>query len=224
MAAGTCVVIGGLEAAHFHISGGAALDRPERTLSDEEIRRQRDEMAVFGRILAAAASPRAQQDATRHQEAMEFWRLVDQSPSGLRLLRPAHQSGQRFVGRQLVAVRTPDMKVLHLGTVQRATIEADDALHAGVRILAGEPIAVMVRGTGLNEIRSKSVPAFFLPDVPPLAEPATIILPSGWFKRERVLDVLPSQDWKIRLANLVERGGDYERATYDTVSARSGGA
>jgi len=155
---------------------------------------------------------------------MEFWRLIDQSPSGLRLVRPANQPGQRFVGKQLVAVRTPDMNVLHLGTVRRATIEADDALHAGVRIFAGEPLAVMVRGTGLNEIRSKAVPAFFLPDVPPLAEPATVILPSGWFKRERVLDVMPSKDWRIRLAGLVERGSDYERATYDTVSALDSGS
>ena len=226
-AAGTCVVIGGLDAAHFHISGGMALERPDRTLSDEEIRRQREEMAVFGRILAAPGTPGArqpQQGANRHQEAMEFWRLVDQSPAGLQLVRRADQPGQRFVGKQLVAVRAPDMKVLHLGTVRRATIDTDNALHAGVRILAGEPVAIMVRGTGLNEIRSKAVPAFFLPEIPSLAEPSTIILPSGWFKRERVLEVLPSQDWKIRLTGLVERGSDHERATYETMSAVRRGA
>ena len=38
-AAGTCVVVGGLDAAHFHISGGMALERPDRTLSDEELDR-----------------------------------------------------------------------------------------------------------------------------------------------------------------------------------------
>jgi cyclic-di-GMP-binding protein len=225
-AAGTCVVIGGLEAAHFHISGGMALARPDRTLSDEEIRRQREEMAVFGRILATPGAPGSHQPlqgANKHQETMEFWRLVDQSPDGLRLVRRADQPGQRFVGKQLVAVRAPDMKVLHLGTVRRATIDTDNALHAGVRILAGEPIAIMVRGTGLNEIRSKAVPAFFLPAMPSLAEPSTIVLPSGWFKRDRVVEVLPSQDWKVRLTGLVERGSDHERATYETVSAKGSG-
>jgi hypothetical protein len=226
-AAGTCIVIGGLEAAHFHISGGMADERPERTLSDDEIRRQREEMAVFGRILAApgtAGAHRPSPNADRHQGTMEFWRLVDQSPSGMRLVRPAEQTGQRFVSRQLIAVRAPDMNVLHLGTVRRATIENDNALHAGVRILAGEPIAIMVRGTGLNEIRSKAVAAFFLPEIPSLGEPSTIILPNGWFKRERALEVLPSPDWKIRLTGLVERGSDYERATYETVPAVAGRA
>jgi hypothetical protein len=217
-AEGPCVVIGGLEAAHFHVSGGMDLDRAERTLSDAEIRRQREEMAVFGRLLAAPGAPESNHQrpgAQLLQEAMEFWRLVDQSPSGLCLVRPAKQAGRRFVNRQLVALRAPDMKTLQLGTVCRATIEPDDALHAGIRILAGEPVAVMVRGAGVNEMRSKAVPAFFLPAVSALGEPATVVLPSGWFKRERALEVLAQPERKIRLTRLVERGSDYERATYE---------
>jgi hypothetical protein len=93
-----------------------------------------------------------------------------------------------------------------------------------VRIFAGEPVPVMVRGTGVNAMRSKAVPAFFLPDIAALGEPATVILPSGWYKRERVLEVLPGDIGNIRLTGLVERGSDYERASFETQPAAPGGA
>jgi hypothetical protein len=221
---GTCLVVGGLEAAHFHISGGMAVEAPAaRALSDSDIRRQREELAVFGRILAAPAAagggrPGAAEPKPQYPP-LEVWRLIDQSATGVRLLRPGNRAGQRVIGKQLVAVRAPDMKVLHLGTVRRATINDDGDLHAGVRIFAGEPAPVLVRGTGVNAPRSKPAPAFFLPDIAPLGEPSTIILPSGWFKRERVLEILPGQGLSIRLTGLVERGSDYERASYEPLPA-----
>jgi hypothetical protein len=217
-ATGHCIVVGGFELAHFHLAGGK---RPTGPLSDDQIRRQREELAVFGRLLsdsAPAASGESRKLTPGERATAESWRIVDQSASGLRLVRPIDRDGRRVISKELVAVRTDDMKVMYLGTVRRATISADDTLDAGVSLLAGRPVPVAVREGDLNAGRSPPAPAFLLPAIPALSEPPSVVLPSGWFRRERVLDVLSGDDQRIRLTGLIERGSDFERATFDALS------
>ena len=51
-----------------------------------------------------------------------------------------------------------------------------------------------------------------------LNAPPSLVLPSGWFKPKRVIDVYVDGDVKVRLTELLDRGSDYERVAYEMVS------
>jgi hypothetical protein len=44
--------------------------------------------------------------------------------------------------------------------------------------------------------------------------PPTLVLPAGWFKPNRVLEVGDKPD-RVRLTEVLERGSDFERVTYE---------
>lgn len=217
---GPCVIIGGVEAIHYYISGRKAFQQPGNALTDTQIRRQRDEIGTFGRVMD---TPQADNYSQQHGyqveqwEVMEEWRMLDQSATGVRIQRPLAKAGSRFGGGQLVAVRPQDVKSLLLGTLRWAMIDTGDSLQAGVQIIAGQPKPIAVRGTGLSAVREKYSPGFLLPAVAALNEPASIIIPIGWFKRERVLEIFTDKASQVMLTGIVDRGNDFERATYEKV-------
>ncbi len=218
-AGGGCAVIGGMEAIHYYLSGRKPFAQPGGNLSDTDIRRQRDEIATFGRIMA----PQPQMDNYSEQhgyqveqwEVMEEWHMLDQSAAGARLTRPAGKSGGRFASGQLVAVKPADAKSLLLGTLRWVVIDDAKALHAGVAIIAGKPQAVAVRGTGMDAVGNKYAPAFLLPAMAALGEPPSLVTPPGFFKRERAVELLAERASQIRLTGIIERGSDFERSTYE---------
>ena len=91
-------------------------------------------------------------------------------------------------------------------------------LFAGVRLLPGLPAATAVRPTGLNVMGAKYVQALSLTSVAALKAPPSLVLPSGWFKPKRVIEVYVDGDVKVRLTELLDRGSDYERVAYEMVS------
>jgi hypothetical protein len=51
--------------------------------------------------------------------------------------------------------------------------------------------------------------------VPAVKSPATLVLPAGWFKPKRVLEVVGETPYKVRLTEVIERGSDFERVAYE---------
>jgi hypothetical protein len=51
--------------------------------------------------------------------------------------------------------------------------------------------------------------------VPAVKSPPTLVLPAGWFKPKRVLEVVGETPYKVRLTDVIERGSDYERVAYE---------
>jgi hypothetical protein len=88
-------------------------------------------------------------------------------------------------------------------------------LHAGVRLLPGSPAGCAVRATGVNVQNEKFSPALLLGAVPAINSPMSILLPPGWFKPKRVLDLIVDGLTRIRLLEVLERGLDYERVTFE---------
>ncbi|MDP2795206.1 MAG: hypothetical protein Q8O25_14215 [Sulfurisoma sp.] len=219
---GNCVIIGGIESIHYYISGRKAFQQPGGSaLTDTEIRRQREEIGTFGRIMEAPpqADDYSQQRGYQVEqwEVMEEWHMLDESATGVRIQRPLAKAGSRFGGGQLVAVRPGDVRSLLLGTLRWAMIDGNDSLQAGVQIIAGLPRPVAVRGTGLSALREKYSPGFLLPAVAALQEPESIIIPVGWFKLQRILEIFTTQASQVMLTGLVDRGNDFEQATYENV-------
>ena len=78
-----------------------------------------------------------------------------------------------------------------------------------------------MRATGLNVQAhdAKWVQALSLTAVASLNAPPSLVLPVGWFKPKRVIEVYVEGQGavRVRLTEVIERGSDYERIAYEVV-------
>jgi len=200
-----------MAAIHYYISGKVFRQPGVQT---ELTQRQRDEIATFGRV-----STKDEDDySTVHGFLLEHWQVEDENVSGMRMVRSAASPGKRFAHGQLVAVRPGDSKTFLLAQVRWLMQGGEGDLHAGLRLLPGLPAAISVRSYGLHAGVEKYVPALTLTEVAALHSPPTLILPSGWYKPKRVVEVYVNQPLRARLVDLIERGPDFERLTYEVLA------
>jgi hypothetical protein len=202
-----------MAAIYYYISGRVFKQPADPTKLTQK---QREEIATFGRV-----STREEDDGSSSipkEFVLEDWQVLDESSQGMRFLRKAQTQGKRYVHGQLVGVRPGDSKSFMLGQVRWLSQTANGDLHAGLRILPGLPAAVAVRGTGLNAANDKWVPALSVTAVAALGTPPALILPAGWFKPKRVIEVWIDATLQVRLLEILERGTDFERLAYETLS------
>ena len=199
-----------MAAIHYYIHG-KVFRQPG--VQKELTQKERDQIATFGRI-----STKDEDDYSAvHGFFLEHWQVEDESVSGLRMVRPAGSPGKRFAHGQLVAVRPGDSKNFMLAQARWLMQGNDGALNAGLRLLAGLPAAIAVRAYGLNAANEKYVPALTLTEVAVLKSPPTLVLPVGWYKPKRVIEVFVEQVLRVKLVDLIERGPDFERMTYEVM-------
>ncbi len=196
----------GMTALHFHISG-SPFHQPS---SNAELSKtQREEIATFGRI------------ATRDEDAfsklqisaIEAWQIIDESIAGLRLERLSGQN--RYVHAQLVAARPADSSIFMLGTIRWLAVDPNYVAKLGVRLIPGIPRGVAIRATGINAMADKYLPALALSAVAALKSPESLVLPVGWFKPQRVIDVFDERSKPLRLTRVLDRGTDFERVSFE---------
>ena len=197
-----------MAAVHYYISGRVFRQPGE---AKELTQQQRDQIATFGRV-----STRDEDDySVVHGFLLEHWQLEDESSQGLKMVRRAANPGKRFAHGQLVGVKPADSKSFLLGQVRWLVQNDAGDLFAGVRLLPGLPAATAVRPTGLNVLDAKYVQALSLTAVASLNAPPTLVLPSGWFKPKRIIEVYVDGHVRVRLVEMIDRGSDYERVTYE---------
>jgi hypothetical protein len=195
---------------HYYISG--RVFKPPSAQS-ELTQKQREEIATFGRV-----STREEDDYSNAKGFLvEKWEIEDESAQGMRMVRRANEAGKRMAHGQLIGVRPADGKQFMLAQV-RWLMGADNGdVRAGVKLLPGLPRPLAVRPTGLNVQNDSWVAAIALSAVPALESPPSLVLPSGWYKPKRVLELHDQQSSKAMLTEVIERGIDFERVAYQTV-------
>jgi cyclic-di-GMP-binding protein len=197
-----------MAAIHYYMSGRVFKQPNEQS---ELTQKQREEIATFGRV-----STRDEDEYSNAQGFLvEHWRIEDESAQGLRLVRKSGSTGKRLAHGQLLGVRPGDGGKFMIGQVRWLMQAANGDLHAGVRLLPGLPRPVAVRGTGLNVQNQEYLPAISLSAVPALQAPPSLVVPAGWFKPKRILDLHAGSAPKVRLTEVVERGTDFERVLYE---------
>jgi cyclic-di-GMP-binding protein len=77
------------------------------------------------------------------------------------------------------------------------------------------PKGASLRGTGLNATTEKYVPGLLLPAVPALGSPESLVMPAGWYKPKRLIELVRDGSSNVVLGALLERGTDYERVTFE---------
>jgi len=206
---GACQLVTGLDAIQYYLSG-KIFRQPGQ--GDAMSKTQIEEIATFGRV-----ATRHEDDYSKLQGFMvESWRVLDESATGFRLTRPLSQAGGRIGGGQMVAVR-PEGSRGYLLTVARWSRITAGELQAGIQIMPGQPHAVALRGTGLTAVNEKYRPGFRLPAVPALQYPESVIVPAGWFRAGRIIELYEQSSRQIRLTRQLDRGSDFERCAFDNL-------
>ncbi|MGQ0651602.1 MAG: hypothetical protein ACT4P4_04925 [Betaproteobacteria bacterium] len=194
----------------WHYSSGKPFRQPGGGAT-ELTKKQRDEIATFGRV-----STRDEEDySDTHGFVLEHWKIHDETAQGMRMVRPAGSPGRRYSHGQLVGVKPADAKHYFLGQVRWLMSAKNGDLHAGIKLMPGAPSPVSVRGTGLNATTEQYAPALALGAVQALNAPPALVLPSGWFKPKRVIEVFTEGAVRARLLEVLDRGTDFERVTYE---------
>ncbi|MBC7802241.1 MAG: hypothetical protein H7Y16_00065 [Candidatus Parcubacteria bacterium] len=200
-----------MAAIHYYISG-RVFKQPGN--AKELSQQQRDQIATFGRV-----STRDEDDySVVHGFLLENWHLQDESTQGLKMVRRAADPGKRYSHGQLVGLKPADSRSFMLGTVRWLVQNDAGDLFAGIKLLPGLPAATAARPIGLNVLDAKYVPALSLTGVAALSAPPSLVLPSGWFKPRRVIEVYVEGHVKVRLTEMLDRGSDYERVAYEMVA------
>ena len=198
-------------ALHYYISGRVFKQPGE---AKELTSAQRDQIVAFGRV-----STRDEDDySVVHSYALEKWDIEDESSQGLKMVRRADSAGKRYAHGQMLGVRPGDSKNFILGQVRWLVQNEAGDLYAGIRLLPGLPAAIAVRPTGVNVVGAKYVQALSLTAVPALNAPPALVLPVGWYKPKRVVEVYVEGHVRVRLTEILDRGTDYERCSYEMVT------
>lgn len=204
----TAQVTSDMKAIHHFMSGG---DGRRQVEQQDLTHQQRQELETLGRIREREDAPHTNPRGF----ALEQWNLSHESATELHLVRPAGQGAKRYAHGQLLAVRLPDAPGFILGQLRWLLAAVNGELGVGVKLMPGIATATSVRGAGLNENAERPIPALALGAVPAVNSPPTLVLPAGWFKPQRVLQVLGENPCNVRLTELIERGSDFERVAYE---------
>lgn len=217
-ASGGCRFVAGIEAIHYYLSDHKPFKQPGGAGADM-LRREREEIATFGRISARHDEKFSEQHgyAIEQWQVLENWHMVDASATGMRIGRPLRQGGIRIAHGQLIATCPDGAQAFLLGGVSWSLVGEDFQLELGVHLFPGRAEPVAFRGTGPAAAGEPYRQAFLLPAVATLKQPASIVMPVGGFKLNRIVDTFTSQSRPLRLTRLMERGSDYERAAFEPV-------
>jgi hypothetical protein len=209
-ASGTAQTCSGMAAVHYFVTGRAFAVRGGPPKISQV---QHEQIATLGRV------------ATRHEDepgpppdfAVETWQIRDESASGLRLARVDPAASSRLTLGQLLGIRLADAKAFLLCAVKWLSVSVEFELRIGVQILPGIPQGAAIRAVGANAAAEQYTPAFLLPAVAALQAPETLVVPAGWFKPNREIEVLAERSGKLRLASIIDRGADFERVTFEAL-------
>lgn len=207
-ASGQCRFILGAEAAHYYLSGRKPFEPPVR--GAELTKQQFDALATFGRI----TMPKEDNYSLQHGYRIETWRIVDESKGGMRLSRLPGADGNRVSRGCLAAVAVTGTGFL-LASLRWVMQSEEQAIHAGIQLIAGAPRMIAVFPGDAPHGKESWRPGFLCPEVADLNIPATLILPAGWHRLGRIIEIFDHGHGKVRLARVVERGIDFERSEYE---------
>lgn len=141
--------------------------------------------------------------------ALDRWAVLDQSASGFRLQRSV--VGRTLEHGQLLSICPREGGSHFLAQVVWLIEKPGGELVAGIAALPGKPQAVGVRPAGAAGEYSR---AFILPNVEAIGIEQTLILPPGWYRSERQLELQGDRLMRVQLQGRVDGGIDFERVRF----------
>jgi hypothetical protein len=212
-----CSIVTGTEAIYFHLAG-QVFRQPGYT-DDEALRRERDEMATFGRVAPQSLGALGQQHFRAEEwNVVEEWQMVDESATGIHAMHPLNDSLERVSQRQLVAVQPPSATAFLIGNLRWTMVTGGSRLHVGIMLLPGRPEAIAVRAIEPSGVREPYRPGFLLPAVAAVGSTTSLITPPGTFRAGRLLELSGAPHARVRATHLVDRGIDFDRIAFEPLA------
>ena len=205
---GTARICSGFDEMYFFIAG-RVFEQPEnvRTYSRQE----------FETLFAFRHQENPQQTLQVQREQLDYhlddWEIVNQSAQGFRLIRSV--SGRKMAHGQLIALCPPDGEQFFLAQTSWLMQEREGGLIAGVDALPGlpQPIAARLREADGN-LPGKYQPAFILPAIAAAQGEQSLVLPAGWYRPGRIVELYTDRAWQVRLLQVLDDGADFERVAF----------
>lgn len=206
---GLAGVCSGFEAMYFAVSG--------REFAQPEVARNYSRQE-FERLFAFRNMAEPDQHLHVYAEQPEFsveqWEVVNESASGFRLMRRI--AGKPMAHGQLLATRPKGSKAFYLAQTSWLMQEGGGALIAGVAALPGRPQAVLARpklgGGAHSELYSR---AFLLPAAPLIGSEPSLVLPPGWYRQGRIIELYANGAGDVKLSHVLDDGPDFERISFE---------
>lgn len=192
----------GFAAIHFCISGKEFV-QPEKT----------ERLFAFPQL----ADPTQQLQVVQDQLdfSVDQWEVVNHSASGFRLMRSI--AGKKMAHGQLLATCPHNSELFILAQATWLMQERGGGLIAGIAALPGIPQAVLarpvIRGGAPSEIYSR---AFMLPAVPVIGAEQSLVIPQGWYRQGRIVEIYTDAAWCVELSQVLDDGPDFERVSFVT--------
>ena len=200
-----------LAAIHFYCNGGKQYRQPGDRSHSDLTWREVEDFQMFGRVSSQTQKLQASQTGY----ATENWHIQDESALGFRLAADGMHAA-RIALNQLVAIRHPQAKHFAIGQVSWVRFNEGGDLNVGIHAFPGIPMAVGIRAPVLiATLQNKFIQAFLLPEIPTLKEPATLVLPHGWFGPNKLLELHIDDTLIVRLTKIIDRGADFERVAFE---------
>ena len=198
----------GFEEMHYFISD-KEFEQPEnvRIYSRKE----------FENLFAFRHQTDPQQALHVRQEQLTYgvdsWEVVNQSANGFRLVRST--SGKKMIHGQLIALRPKDGQRFLLAKNTWLMQEKSGGLIAGIKALPGLPVATAARVIEqASESHGQYHRAFLLPAVPSQDTDQSLVLPQGWFRNGRVVELFTDGAWRVKLQQVLDDGPGFERVSF----------
>ena len=196
---------------HFFISG-KEFEQPENIRIYS--RREFDNLFSFRFQENPQQVLQIQQEKIAAAYSVDTWEVVNQSANGFRLVRTT--SGRKMVHGQILALCPHDSERFLLAQAVWLMQEGKGGLIAGVKALPGLPAAICARAVDASgEANEPYQRAFLLPALASVNAEQSVVLPTGWFRPGRIIEVYSDGPWRMRLRNLLDLGPDFERVSFD---------
>lgn len=198
----------GFDAMHFFISG-KDFSPPDKQAAKTHVEFER--LFAFPQMV----EPEQTLEVRREQLGLscDRWEVINQSANGFRMRRS--QSGMRIAHGQLMAVRPQAEAPFLIGRINWLMQAGNGELIVGLEALPGIPEAIAARP--LTQIEARSEPfkrAFLLPALPALGTEASLLVPSGWYRPFRIVEIVASSPRRVELLHVLNDGPDYDHVSF----------
>ncbi|NHQ85787.1 hypothetical protein HA050_06595 [Iodobacter sp. HSC-16F04] len=200
----TVPLILALPAQHLYVVDGNYTPPPEESVKVGS--RDLINIHLFGDL-----SPSRQNNEPQALPPIELWDVVNETAQGLRLSRVASQ-GERISLNQLMVVKS---SARYLAGVVRWLEESEGNLHLGLVLLPGLPKAAAIRPCEPARATPEYTNIVWLPAMPALKAPQTLLLPNGWFRAGRQCELWNGERIiKVKFISILEYGSNFERVHF----------
>lgn len=205
---GLARVCTGFEAMHYCVAG-AEFAQPENVSTYS--RQDFDRLFAFRHMVDPTQQLQVQQGQLGYD--VDTWEVVNQSANGFRLIRSV--AGRKMEHGQLLALCPGDGGGYLLARATWLMQERGGGLVAGIAALPGMPQAVAARPLAQQGAHAEMYGrAFLLAAVPAVGSEPSLVVPQGWYRAGRIVEIHTDAARQVRLLHVLEDGPDFERVSF----------